>query len=192
MATYAWSRSDLDAGLGLIRVETGDLIRVEGYEVAVADARSWVVTFEVRLDDRWRTRRAEIVVVEDGQSRQVLLEGDGEGQWYLNGVPAPELDGCLDVDIAATPFTNTFVICRLAIPVGGVRTVRAAWVGIPDLEVAAVEQTYRHLEPLDGTDRYEYRSETADEGRVIEVDEDGVALTYEGLARRVHPEPAID
>jgi hypothetical protein len=69
--------------------------------------------------------------------------------------------------------------------------VRAAWVGIPDLEVAAVEQTYRHLEPLDGTDRYEYRSETADEGRVIEVDEDGVALTYEGLARRVHPEPAI-
>lgn len=190
MATYAWSRLDLEAGLGLVRVESGDAIRVEGYEVAVDGARSWVVTFDVRLDDRWRTREAEIVVKEDQQSRRVHLESDGEGGWDLDGVPTPALDGCLDVDIAATPFTNTFVIRRLDIPVGEVGNVKAVWVGVPDLEVAAMDQTYRHLDPLAGTDRYEYRSETSSDGWVIEVDEDGVALSYEALARRVHPQPA--
>lgn len=171
----------------MVRVETDDLIRVEGYEVAVDSARSWVVTFEVRLDDKWRTRQAEVVVVEDERSRQVLIESDGEGEWHLDGAPAPELDGCFDVDIAATPYTNTFVIRRLGIPVGEVAKVKAAWVRIPELEVAAMDQTYLHLGPLDGTDRYEYRAENAGKGRVIDVDEDGVALTYEGFARRLHP-----
>lgn len=174
----------------MVRVETGDSIRVEGHEIAVDGPRSWMVSFEVRLDATWRSQRADIVVVEEGQSRRVQLESDTEGQWYLDGVPAPALDGCRDIDIAATPFTNTFVIRRLEIPVGRIAKVRAVWVGAPDLEVAAMDQTYRHLEPAQGTDRYEYRSEASEDGWLIEVDEEGIATTYEGLARRLHPKPA--
>ena len=189
--TYAWSRLDLRSGLGLVRLETEHLIQVEGYEIAVNDQQSWAVTFQVRLDSAWRTRYAEIVVVDDQGSRQVSLEANGEGNWYLNGTPAAELDGCLDVDIAATPFTNTFVIRRLELPVGEVGEVRVAWVSVPSLEVAAMDQTYVHLEQLDGRDRYEYRSGSSEDGWNIEVDEDGVVLDYEGFAHRLHPKRAV-
>ena len=102
MPTYAWSRLDLSAGLGQVRLEAEDPIRVEGREVAVDDHQSWAVSFRVLLDEEWRTRRAEIVVVDDHGHRDILIESDGEGTWSLNGSLAPELHGCLDVDIAGS------------------------------------------------------------------------------------------
>jgi hypothetical protein len=54
-----------------------------------------------------------------------------------------------------------------------------------------MDQTYVHLEQLDGTDRYEYRSGSSEDGWIIEVDEDGVALDYEGFARRLHPKRVV-
>ena len=69
-----------------------------------------------------------------------------------------------DVDIAATPFTNTFVIRRLGLSVGKTVEIPAAWVGVPDLEVEAVEQTYVRLQPRAGVDRYEFRAGGAANG----------------------------
>ena len=187
VSVFAWSRLDVHVGLGWARFEADDSIRVEGHEVIVDAGVSWVVAFEVQLDEGWQSRRAEVVVHGDHGSRELVLESDGNGNWQVNGSPAPELRGCLDVDIAATPSTNTFVIRRLGLPVGRIGEVRVVWVSIPALEVAAVEQSYTHLEPRNGIDRYEYRSRGSIDGWVIEVDEDGVALDYEGFARRLHP-----
>jgi hypothetical protein len=185
--TYAWTRLDLDAGLGLACLDSGDVIRVDGREVAVHQGEAWAVSFRVELDRGWRTRLAEIAVVDDRGERTLLLEADGEGNWHRNETPFPELQGCLDVDIAATPFTNTFVIRRLGLSVGESSEIRAAWVGVPHLEVETLEQTYLHLQPQAGLDRYEYRSNGASEGLIITVDQDGVAIDYERFARRVHP-----
>lgn len=184
---YAWSRLDIDEGLGLVRLVAGDPIRVEGHEVAVDSGEAWAVTFQVELDRGWRTRVAQVAVVDDASERKLLLEADGEGNWLRDGVPSPELQGCLDVDIAATPFTNTFVIRRLGLSVGETAEIRAAWVGVPDLDVGALEQIYVRLQPRDGLDRYEYRANGSANGWIIEVDQDGVAMDYEGFARRIHP-----
>lgn len=126
-------------------------------------------------------------MADDAGERTLLLEGDGEGNWLRNGRPSPELQGCLDIDIAATPFTNTFAIRRLGLSVGETAEIQAAWVGVPRLEVRAVEQTYVRLDPLDGNDRYEYRAGGLAKSWIIEVDQDAVALDYEGFAGRVHP-----
>ncbi len=184
--TYVWSRLDLNEGLGLVRLDQGDPIRVGGHEVAADGDKAWAVTFRVELDRGWRTRVAQVAVVDDTSERELLLEADGEGNWLRDGVPSSELQGCLDVDIAATPFTNTFVIRRLGLSVGETVEIRAAWVGVPDLEVEAVGQTYVRLQPRAGVDRYEYHSGDAAKGRIIEVDQDGVAMDYEGFARRIH------
>src|SRR4051812_3078132 len=48
----------------------------------------------------------------DGDS--IRLVTDGLGNWidvkYGQQTPLPELSGCIDVDISATPFTNTLPI----------------------------------------------------------------------------------
>ena len=41
------------------------------------------------------------------------LTGDGAGRWQIDGRDAPDLDGCLDLDIQVTPFTNSLPIRRL-------------------------------------------------------------------------------
>ncbi|HVU10099.1 MAG TPA: putative glycolipid-binding domain-containing protein, partial [Phototrophicaceae bacterium] len=47
--------------------------------------------------------------------RQALhIVSDGHGKWRdADDNPLPELDGCIDVDISATPFTNTLPIRRI-------------------------------------------------------------------------------
>ena len=46
------------------------------------------------------------------------LESDGEGHWQENGKDRPDLHGCIDIDIQATPFTNTLPIRRLGLKTG--------------------------------------------------------------------------
>lgn len=57
------------------------------------------------------------------------LRTDNSGRWSLaDGTTRPDLDGCLDIDIWPTPFTNSFPIHREALSIGERRTFRMAWV----------------------------------------------------------------
>ena len=48
------------------------------------------------------------------------LLADGEDGWTTRGGAAmPELEGCVDVDISATPVTNILPIRRLGLAPGG-------------------------------------------------------------------------
>jgi hypothetical protein len=53
-----------------------------------------------------------------------------------------------------------------------------AWVSLPDLKVHRSEQRYEHLAP--GRVRFSSDGFTAD----LELDADGLVITYPGLARR--------
>ena len=80
--------------------------------------RPFRIGYEIRCDERWRVR--EVRAAAPDLQRPVLeLLTDGEGQWKRGGgEPMPELDGCIDVDISATPFTNTLPIRRLGLEPG--------------------------------------------------------------------------
>ena len=124
--------------------------------------------YHLRADARWRTRAVDVLL--PGEHRALRLRGDGEGHWEDH----PELDGCLDIDLGWTPFTNTLPIRRQ--PEGG--TVRAAWVG-PDLAVEPLDQVYTPL----GEGRWRY--EAGEFSVELETDEHGLVLDYPGAWRRV-------
>ena len=97
----------------------------------------------------------------------------------------PDLDGCVDVDIAATPLTNTFPIRRLAhLAVGEAATSAVAWVDVPALDVTRVEQTYERLPDRDGLAAWRY-SDPLHGAFVLTVDDEGLVVDYEGFARRI-------
>jgi hypothetical protein len=111
------------------------------------------------------------------------LQTDGEGRWRDGiGQRLAELDGCLDIDIWPTPFTNSFPIRRRPIAVGERQEFRMAWVFGPDLTIRPQPQGYTRLaerlylfESLDGSG---FKAE-------LPVDEDGIVLDYPGLFQRV-------
>jgi uncharacterized protein len=85
---------------------------VDGTTAAVEEGQTWVVTYRVELDSGWLTRRARIGTRTTAGSHEIQLEADGTGSWLVNGVPAPALEGCLDVDLEGAPafgFTSRLV-----------------------------------------------------------------------------------
>jgi hypothetical protein len=72
---------------------------------------------------------------------------------------------------------------RLALGRGQSETIRVVYVRLPELAVSVDRQRYTCLEP---GRRYRYESVDSDFARDIEVDDDGLVVTYPGLFRRVH------
>lgn len=105
--------------------------RLEGWTAAVEDGRAWGVRYAIALDDQGRTREARVECRHAGGSHEVAVEGDGRGAWLVNGAPAPHLEGCLDVNLEASAFTNAFPVRRLALGVGDRAEAPAAWVRAP-------------------------------------------------------------
>ena len=77
------------------------------------------------------------VLADDGLER-VTLSVDALGEWTLDGRPWPELRGCTDVDVSASPLTNLLPVRRLGLPVGGEASVDVAWLDVPSLAVHRV------------------------------------------------------
>jgi len=180
--SYAWQRADAGVGHSFARVaaESGGGWRFDGTEILVARGRPMRASFSVTLDAAWRTRAVEVEVL-TRRHVTLRLDADDGHRWRMNGRRAARLEGCIDVDIAATPLTNTFPIRRYAdLAVGSSRTSPVAWVEVPSLRVVRVDQTYRRL----GRDEWEY-SDPRHGAYRLKVDPDGIVLDYEGFATRV-------
>ena len=141
------------------------------------------LTYRLTWDEAWQLRDAELVLATERSTRSLTLRTDGRGHWRdVDDRALDALDGCMDVDIWPTPFTNSFPIRREPMALGERRQFLMAWIFAPDLTVHPQPQAYTRLadrlylfENLDGSD---FRAELA-------VDEDGIVLDYPDLFRRV-------
>ena len=94
--------------------------------------------YKVRCDAKWRTRYAWLKIVGGGE---LELHGDGAGHWHDgHGLALSAIEGCIDIDIAATPFTNTLPIRCLQLAEGERQPISVAYISTPDLQVTRVEQ----------------------------------------------------
>ena len=153
----------------------------ESVVIGAANSEPFAVRYQIRCDGSWTLNYASIEVI--GGQRKVELLSDGRGKWTdASGNALPDLDGAIDVDISATPFTNTLPIRRLRLARGHSAEIRAAYVHVPDLDIVRDPQRYTCLEPLH---RYRYESLDSDFVREIEVDTDGLVVTYPGLFKRL-------
>jgi hypothetical protein len=187
MSMLAWERTGAARGHSAARVERlTDGWLAHGCEVAL-EGSTLACWFTVRLDADWSTRAVRVLAVSAAGDAELSLQADTSRRWTVNGVRDDRLDGCVDVDVAATPLTNTFPIQRFAaLAKGEAVTTPVAWVDVPSLEVTRVDQTYERLEPRAGLHAWRYSDPLHGAFR-LDVDDDGLVVTYEGFARRVEP-----
>jgi hypothetical protein len=159
--------------------------RLEGHTVAVEDGTAWTVHYEISLDAAWLTRTARVEGWSVSGYREVVLESDGAGRWLADGRGAPELDGCLDIDLESSACTNTFPVHRLQLGIGEAVDTPAAYVRALDLRVERLEQRYARVADDGKTSQYDYRAPAfAFDARLV-YDRAGLVLDYPGIARRV-------
>jgi hypothetical protein len=165
-------------------------VRADGVALRLVKMSPVRARYEIHCDAAWRVREVTVRTL-DSPERSIVLRADGEGVWNdAGGAPVPALEGCVDVDVSVTPFTNTLPIRRLELAPGQAATLRMAYVRVPGLTFEAVEQRYTCLERGAAGGRYRY--EGLDTGFTAElpVDADGLVLDYPGLSRRRWPRQA--
>ncbi len=156
-----------------------------GVIIGMDDGRPFSAWYGIRCDTNWRVRHVNIHMLQDGQKR-IELQADGEAHWQSpSGEPLAVLDGCIDVDISATPFTNTLPIRRLALNPGQSAELLVAYLALPEMEVQPDRQRYTCLEVSAHGGLYRYESLSSDFTRDIRVDADGLVVDYPGLFKRV-------
>jgi hypothetical protein len=169
----SWRRSDQvladehctltlrDGGLALVGTvlgsDAGVPVRIE-YRVLAVDAGP---TTAVHVRD-----------LRGFSQRTIALERSSKGAWSVDGAAAPGLKGCMDVDLGCSPSTNTLPIRRLRLAIGASKTIQAAWVRFPELDVVKTPQTYTRLDEL----TYRYASGTFE--AELTVDDDGLVTSY--------------
>jgi hypothetical protein len=161
-------------------------IEADGVVIGEEDGIAFRARYVIRCDAGWRTREM-IVDPLDGSDR-LHLRSDGNGTWSdASGRAIPALEGCVDVDLSATPFTNTLPIRRLDLGEGESAEIVVVYVDVPDMRLDTSRQRYTCLERNAGGGLYRYedaglfRGFTAD----LPVEAGGLVLDYPGIFRRM-------
>jgi uncharacterized protein len=182
--TPIWNKNR--AGIGLEHLLLAE--RAADSVVLAFDGKDGPFRLSYRLtwDESWRLRDADLVVATERSTRSLSIQTDGQGHWqHRDGRAIDNLDGCVDVDIWPTPFTNSFPIRREPMEVGERRRFHVAWVSAPDLSVHPQVQAYTRL-----ADRLYLFEDGSGFRAELPVDEEGIVLDYPDLFRRV-PENAL-
>ena len=181
----AWRHRDARDGFEVVFLHSlTEGHRLEGHTAAVEEGEAWAVQYTIITDANWVTHSARVVGQSATGRREVRLEADRAGAWRIDGAPEPELDGCLDVDLESSSFTNALPVRRLGLEIGQEADAPAAYVRALDLTVERLEQRYARTDDEGTRERYDYVAPRfAYTGR-LDYDAQGLLLDYPGIAAR--------
>jgi hypothetical protein len=144
------------------------------------DQRPMLANYEVHCGDNWLTHRVQVERTIGNDRKTLSLSVENRGLWRSSRRELPALRGCLDVDLAVTPATNTLPIRRLDLGIGKSESVIAAWIKFPDLEMQLLSQRYTRL----AKNNYRYESDTGFSAEIV-VDDLGLVIAYPGGWKRM-------
>ena len=135
------------------------------------------VDYNLKTNQSWATLFLEIFAQHNSLRQHFKFEGDGKGNWIVNGKRQEQFAHCIDVDIPLTPFTNTLPINRLNLADGQQRQISVIYFDLLKNQIIPVNQEYLRL-----TDKtYHYQNVPNDFEAEIEVDKDGFVVDYPEL-----------
>jgi hypothetical protein len=150
--------------------------------------KPYQLTYKLKTDASWCTRKAVLEAqIGDGPVATRILRSDGKGRWKDERGDAIEaFAGCIDIDLWATPLTNTLPVRRLALRGSGLKpgareTIQALWITGPTLAMKKTPQHYT----LMPSGRVLYEDGDSDFRAEIALDGDRFVTEYPGLFRRL-------
>ena len=139
------------------------------------------VNYSVELDEQWLTKKVSINV---DNVNTLELHTDGEGNWFdSDGELLDHIMGAIDIDISATPFSNSLPINRIRWNINQKEHFHMLYISVPSLEIQKVPQTYQYL-CKEGELRY-FKYRCYDYETIICVDTDGLVVDYPDTFSRI-------
>lgn len=154
-----------------------------GHINGIFEGTPFSVQYEIELLPDWRISHFHIRA--NGQDeRSLKLTHDLNGHWFdKDGNHIEAFDGCMDIDISLTPFTNTLPIKRLTFESGEAKELDMLYIRLPEFELQQIKQRYTRL----GERSYLYENMHNTFSATLPFDDNGVVTDYPGIFRRIYP-----
>jgi uncharacterized protein len=181
----AWQHCDARTGFEVVYFEPrGHGYQIEGCTTAIEDGQPWMVSYAIEVDANWATQHARIMGQSAAGTRHTVLEAARDGRWRVDGNVAPDLDGCLDVDLESSAMTNALPVHRMGLQLGVKASAPAAYVRAVGLGVERLEQEYLRIADENSHQRYAYSASAFQFTARLVYDASGLVLEYPGIAVR--------
>lgn len=179
-----WNAVDTNGLEHLVLIETQELIMADGLVLRNHNGQGLRLRYHLQCDSTWKPCRFEVHLFAENAPR-LRLSADGSGSWFDDqGQPLERLHGCIDLDLMATPFTNTLAIRHLGLRSGESGEIEVVYVAVPALSVQRAAQRYTCLSQTDLEARYLYQSLESDFRAELLVDARQLVVSYQGVWQR--------
>lgn len=142
-----------------------------------------LIAYEVEISKNWEVEKVQITSLLNDKEN-IVLQSDKNGRWIDQSAQHKiEFDGCIDIDISVTPFTNTLPIKRLGDRLEKRTRLEVLYFNLSEWKIRKVEQYYTKINQ--NLFRYEgvFRNFEAD----LPVDDNQFVLSYPSLFERLYP-----
>ena len=162
-------------------------IRVDSLALGMIEGAAYRIKYQIICDLDWKVKK---VGVEDLLNNKALVfVQTTDGTWTDEEArPIEALNGCQDVDIMITPFTNTLPIRRLKLALGESKEIAVVYFRLPELAVSKLDQRYTFLSQEKDHGVYKYESLGSGFTSDISVDAEGFVIDYPGIFKLVWKE----
>jgi hypothetical protein len=173
-------------GMEQLHISNNDAsITADGVVVSIRDGKPFKIRYQIYTNQDWQVQQLKTELL-DVNGKTLAIHSDGKGQWWQDeDIPIPNLQGCIDVDLSATPFTNTLAIRRLALQPGDSCQLAVVYVSVPEMTIQAVPQRYTCLEINSQGGIYKYEALSRNLSVDLLVDRDGLVIEYPKAFRRI-------
>ncbi|MET0461739.1 MAG: putative glycolipid-binding domain-containing protein [Chitinophagaceae bacterium] len=144
------------------------------------EGKLYKVDYAIKVNNEWETKELNIKARHSDREEEILLVKNSEDDWMMNNEKVYTFTGCIDVDIALTPFTNTLPVNRLKLHEGEEQIISVIYVDLLNWDVKPVKQLYRRA----AENIYHYENIPNNFEADIMVDKQGVVIDYPGLFNR--------
>ena len=167
-------------GLEHLILDQDKKIEAESLALGIIEGAAYRIKYQIICDTDWKVERVRVKDLLNNKALVFIKKEDGI--WTdEQGHPIEALNGCIDVDIMITPFTNTLPIKRLKLAVSESKEISVLYFRIPDLTLSKFDQRYTFLSQEKDHGVYKYESLSNGFTSNIKVDADGLVTDYPGI-----------
>lgn len=135
------------------------------------------IEYLIETNSNWQTTSVELKAWSENKFREINFKSDGMGTWTTHGKAVSDLNGCIDIDISLTPFTNTLPINRLQLQQNDSQEIKVIYFDILNDVIRSATQRYTRLSKA----KYRFENVPNDFEAELEVDEYGFVIDYPEL-----------
>jgi uncharacterized protein len=152
-------------------------VEITSSVIGVYEGKIYKLDYSIRTNEHWETLFFELKYRHSNQEQTIKFEGDGKGHWLNEGKRMNGFDGCIDIDIPLTPFTNTLPVNRLKLTPAETKEIQVIYLDVLEQRVRPVRQKYTCISAAE----FHYENVPNDFEAIIRVDELGLVVDYPSL-----------